>query len=34
MANIVLISLVFIICEVYLDDILVYGETQTDYLKT
>ena len=32
MQSIVLTGLVFVICEVYLDDILVYGNTAEDYL--
>ena len=32
MQSIVLTGLVFVICEVYLDDILVYGSTAEDYL--
>jgi cleavage and polyadenylation specificity factor subunit 1 len=33
MQTIVLIGLVFVICEVYLDDILVYGNNEENYLQ-
>ena len=33
MQTIVLIGLVFVICEVYLDDILVYGNSEENYLQ-
>jgi hypothetical protein len=29
----VLVGLVSIVCEPYLDDVLVYGETETEFLK-
>jgi hypothetical protein len=33
MAMTVLVGLVSIICELYLDDVLVYGETETEFIK-
>jgi hypothetical protein len=33
MAMNVLVGLVSIVCELYLDDVLVYGETETEFLK-
>ncbi len=33
MATIVLVGLVSIVCELYLDDVLVYGETEAEFTK-
>jgi hypothetical protein len=33
MATVVLIGLVYVCCEVYLDDILIYASNEDDFLK-